>query len=161
MDLRIVSDLSEQQERFCRYIVEGMNQTDAYKAAGYKGAYKSLKDNAARLIANDSVAARIAELRKPLALKAAVTAAWLIEQAQEVLVASKEDRAHAASVAAIKELGVLTGERIETRHNVNQDANEPSDLTRAQLLDIARSGRKGIAAPGNGRGEPDSVHPLH
>jgi phage terminase small subunit len=53
--------LSQQQERFCQAIAEGMNQIDAYKAAGYKGAYKSLKDNAARLIANDSVAARIAE----------------------------------------------------------------------------------------------------
>jgi len=153
--------LSEQQERFCQAIVAGLNQTDAYKAAGYKGAYKSLKDNAARLIANDSVAARIAELRKPIAAKAAVTLAWLIEQAQEVLVAAKSDSAHAASIAAIKELGILSGERIETRHNLNQEANEPSDLSRKDLLDIARAGRKGIAAPGDGRGEPDSVHPLH
>jgi phage terminase small subunit len=153
--------LTEQQERFCQAIVAGMNQTDAYKAAGYKGAYKSMKDNAARLIANDSVAQRIAELRKPIAAKAAVTLAWLIEQAQEVLAAAKSDSAHAASIAAIKELGILSGERVETRHNLNQDTNEPSDLSRADLLDIARAGRKGVAASGDGAGKPDRVHKVH
>lgn len=155
------SGLTEQQERFCQAIVAGMNQTDAYKAAGYKGAYKSLKDNAARLIANDSVARRIAELRKPIADKAAVTLAWLIGQAQEVLAAARADNAHAASIAAIKELGILSGERIETRHNLNQDANEPTDLSRAELLAIARAGSKGAASPGDGAGKPDRVHKVH
>lgn len=153
--------LSEQQERFCRAIVEGMNQTDAYKAAGYKGAYKSMKDNAARLIANDSVAARIAELRKPIAEKASVTLAWLIEQAQEVLEAAKMDRAHAASVSAIKEIGVLTGERVEKRENTNRDVNDTSELSREELLGIARAGRQGTAAPGPRVGNPDQLHKVH
>jgi len=158
MDLRIVNDLSEQQERFCRYIVEGMNQTDAYKAAGYKGAYKSLKDNAARLIANDSVASRIAELRKPVAAKASVTLAWLIEQAKEVLVAAKTDAAHAASIAAIKELGVLSGERVEhsVRTNRNITVNEYSDED--LIAHLASDGSEGAIAEALRAAGSDFIH---
>ena len=157
-----MADLSEQQERFCRAIVEGMNQTDAYKAAGYKCKDDNVaKVNASRLLTNANVCERIAELRKPIAAQTSVTLAWLIQQAQEVLIAAKADASHAASIAAIKELGILSGKRIETRHNLNQDANEPTDLTRAQLLDIARAGRARASASGDGAGKPDSVHPVH
>src|SRR5690606_36422154 len=100
--------------------------------------------NASRLLSNAKIAARIAEMRKPAAQKAQVTLEWLIEQAQEVLEAAKQDASHAAAVAAIKELGVLSGRRIETRHNLNQDANEPTDLSRAELTAIARAGRPGV-----------------
>jgi hypothetical protein len=40
-------------------------------------------------------------------------------------------------------------------------SDDTSELTRAQLLDIARAGRKGAAAKGSGAGKPDSVHPVH
>ena len=157
-----MSDLSEQQERFCRLIVEGFNQRDAYIEAGYKTTTEGATDaNASRLLSNAKIAARIAELRKPIAEKASVTLAWLIEQAQEVLAAAKADSAHTASIAAIKELGILSGERVETRHNLNQDANEPTDLSRAELVAIARTGRAGVVASGDGAGKPDRVHPVH
>jgi phage terminase small subunit len=156
------SALTEQQERFCRFIVEGLNQTDAYKAAGYKAKSDSVAAaNASRLIGNAKIQERLSQIRKPVSARAQVTLEWLIEQAQDILQAAMADSSHAASIAAVKELGILSGARIETRHNLNQDANEPSDLSRAQLLDIARAGRKGIAAPGDGAGKPDSVHPVH
>jgi phage terminase small subunit len=154
--------LSEQQERFCQAIVSGMNQTDAYKAAGYKAKSDSVAAaNASRLIGNAKIQERLSQIRKPVSARAQVTLDWLIEQAQDILRAAMADSSHAASIAAVKELGILSGARIETRHNLNQEANEPSDLSRKDLLDIARAGRARIAAPGDGRGEPDSVHPLH
>lgn len=40
-------------------------------------------------------------------------------------------------------------------------ADDASELTKAQLLNIARAGRTGVAASGDGAGKPDSVHPVH
>lgn len=108
------SDLSEQQERFCQFMVKGHTQRDAYRLAGYKTSTDEATDaNASRLLSNAKVAARIAQLREKGARRAEVTLAWLIEQAQEVLEAAKTDAAHTASIAAIKELGVLSGKRVE------------------------------------------------
>lgn len=151
--------LSEQQERFCQLIIEGHNQRDAYRLAGYKCSTDAAADaNASRLISNAKIADRIAELRAPVAQKAAVTLDWLIEQAKEILIAAREDRAHAASVAALKELGVLSGERVEQRVNTNNDVSDTSELSRADLLRIARAGSARASAPGHGGREPDSVH---
>jgi phage terminase small subunit len=153
-----VSDLSEQQERFCRYIVEGMNQTDAYKAAGYKGAYKSLKDNAARLIAIDSVASRIAELRSKHAAEHDITLAYLVQRAVRILNAAEEDRAHGAAVAALKELGVLSGERVErserTNRNISVDEYSDEDLTAY----LASNGSAGAIAEASRAKGSDPVH---
>jgi len=107
-------DLSDQQERFCQFMVEGKNQRDAYRLAGYKTATDEATDAAAsRLLRNGKIEARIAKLRERGAKRAEVTLEWLITQAQEVLEAAKSDAAHAASIAAIKELGVLSGKRVE------------------------------------------------
>lgn len=154
--------LSEQQERFCQFIAEGMNQTDAYKAAGYKTANDGVAAaNASRLIGNAKIQERLSEIRRPVAIKAEVTLDWLIEQAQEVLMQAKADKSHAASIAAIKELGILSGRRVEKRENTNRDVNDSSELTREELLDLARSGRPRAAEKGSGAGKPDSVHPVH
>lgn len=158
MDLGM-SDLSEQQERFCRLIVQGMNQRDAYKAAGYKTTTDGATDaNASRLLSNAKIDQRIAELRRPIAAEASVTLAWLIEQAREVLVAAKADNAHTAAIAAIKELGILSGERVErserTNRNITVDDLSDSDLSAY----LTGNGREGTVAPSNGAAGPDSVH---
>ncbi|MEL7224467.1 MAG: terminase small subunit [Cyanobacteria bacterium J06576_12] len=140
-----MSKLSEQQEKFCRNIVEGMSQTDAYEAAGYKGDRKSLQDNASRLIGNDRIIARIEQLRKDATEDTEVTLQWLIEQAVGVLSEAREDGSHAASIAAIKELGVLTGERVEKRQNENTN-RDAAEYSRAELLAIAKGGGKGASA---------------
>lgn len=106
--------LSEQQERFCQFMVEGRNQRDAYRLAGYKTATDEATDAAAsRLLSNGKIAQRIAQLRERGAKRAEVTLEWLIDQAREVLEAAKTDAAHTASISAIKELGVLSGKRVE------------------------------------------------
>lgn len=140
--------LSEQQERFCQLIVQGMSQTNAYEAAGYKGSRKSLQDNAARLIGNDRVQSRIAELRANAAQEAQIDLAWLIRECAATYQAAKKDAAYGPAVSALKELGILTGERIEksVRENINRNVDE---FDEAELAAIARSGGAGIAgSPG-------------
>jgi phage terminase small subunit len=141
-----MSKLSEQQEKFCRNIVEGMNQGDAYREAGYKCASdEAAWANASRLISNDKVAIKIAELRGNASERAEVTLQWLIEQAQDVLEAAMTDSSHAAAISAIKELGVLTGERVEKRQNENTN-RDASEYSRAELLAIAKGSSQGASA---------------
>jgi diketogulonate reductase-like aldo/keto reductase len=145
--------LSEQQERFCQLVVSGKNQTEAYKLAGYKGSGKQLGDNASRLIANDRVQARIAELRQTAAEKAQIDLQWLIDKGVAILEAAEKADAYGPAVSALKEVGILTGFRIEKSDRTNRTVEDTSDLTRDELYRIARGGREGTAAPGIGQGQ--------
>ena len=145
---------NQQHELFCQKVAEGMNQTDAYEAAGYKGSRKSLKDNAARLIAIDSIAARIGELRQTAAVEAQIDLAWLIKEAVATYTAAKADKAYGPAVSALKEVGILTGERVEksVRENINRDVDQ---LTEAELAAyLAPTGSAGIAEPKAGAPKP-------
>jgi len=154
-----VTKLNEQQERFCRAIVEGMSGNEAYVEAGYKVSNDATaRANASRLLSNANICERIAELRKPIAAQTSVTLAWLIQQAQEVLVAAKADASHAASIAAIKELGILSGERIEqsirTNRNITVDEYSDEDLTAY----LASNGSAGAIAEASRAKGSDPVH---
>jgi phage terminase small subunit len=61
--------LNIRQERFCEFIADGESQTDAYLKAGFKVDKGVARRNAARLMTNADIAARIAELRKPVTKK--------------------------------------------------------------------------------------------
>lgn len=56
--------LNERQERFCQLVVSGRPHGRAYEEAGYKAKGASADAQAARMIRNDKVKARIAELMK-------------------------------------------------------------------------------------------------
>lgn len=62
--------LTVRQERFCEFVVAGDSQTEAYLKAGYKVPRDDARKHAARMMANDGVKAKIAELRKPQTRKA-------------------------------------------------------------------------------------------
>ena len=157
-----MTKLTEQQERFCRYIIEGLTQTEAYKRAGFKAKTDDVAGaNASRLIGNDRIKARLEELRKPIAAEASVTLAWLVKRAIRILDAAEEDRAHSASVAALKELGILSGERVErserTNRNVTVDDLSDSDLSAYLASD---GGEGAIEAPVR-PSKPDTLHGIH
>ena len=83
--------LSAQQERFCRFIVEGKNQRDAYNAAGYKSGSDAAADaNASRLISNDKIASRIAELRNGAAKRTELTAAYFARRLERMALAAEQ-----------------------------------------------------------------------
>lgn len=54
--------LSHKHERFCQGIAEGMAGVDAYIFAGYECSAAIARNSASRLLANDSIKARVAEL---------------------------------------------------------------------------------------------------
>ncbi len=62
-------------EKFARFIAEGKTQIAAYEDAGYEPHF----ENASRLIRNDKVAARIAELQDAVAEHTTITVALVTE----------------------------------------------------------------------------------
>lgn len=68
--------LTDKQEQFCRNIIEGMSQADAYRNAypNNRMADKTIQENACRLAKKDAVKARIKELRDKLAKPSIMTA---------------------------------------------------------------------------------------
>jgi phage terminase small subunit len=165
-----VTKLSAQQEAFCRYVVEGMNQTEAYFAAGYTGKPESAWANSSRLIGTDKVAARIDELKAEATKKTVLSVAHFANRLERIAAAafrnaitegvdgapdsyaSKEaaDVVRQCSMDAAKLLGLV----IEKRDNTNRTVSDESGLTRDELYAIAVGSSKGVAAPGPGSGKP-------
>ena len=107
-------------ERFAQLLASGKNATDAYEQAGYK------RDagNASHLAGTETITSRVQELttealereRKVQAIvteRCAVTRQSLIEKAQEICAKAIEAGQLSAATAAVKEIGVLSGIRIE------------------------------------------------
>ncbi|MEM8615482.1 MAG: terminase small subunit [Pseudomonadota bacterium] len=148
---------NDQHERFLQELVKGASQKDAYIAAGYKADNeKSVIASASRLLVNDNIKARLAELQGKGAEKAAVTLEWLMEQAKGIMQDAWENGSYAAAVSAVKELGVLSGQRVEKRDTTTRNVTDIADVSRDELLAIASGSR---AAEADGRSErSDSVH---
>jgi phage terminase small subunit len=68
--------LTDKQEQFCKNIIEGMSQADAYRNAypNIRMADKTIQENACRLAKKEAVKARIKELRDALAKPSIMTA---------------------------------------------------------------------------------------
>ena len=107
-------------ERFAQLLASGKTAADAYEEAGYK------RDagNASHLAAAETITSRVQELttealereRKVQAIatkRCAVTRQSLIEKAQEICAKAIEAGQLSAATAAVKEIGVLSGIRIE------------------------------------------------
>lgn len=128
-------------ERFAQELAKGKSQAEAYQSAGYEPS----EPNASRLTRNDKVQARVAELQERAAIKTEVTAASLIEEAEEVRAKALAEGQFAAAIAAIREKGVLAGVRVEKRESTHKaDAKTMSD---DELAIIARAGSAGVIAP--------------
>jgi len=111
----------EQHELFAQALANGASKADAYWQAGYKAkTVESASTAGGRLLKNVEVANRVAELQREAAMKADITREWLLEQGKAILAAAMNDSSHAASVAALKELGVLSGERVEKSDNTQR-----------------------------------------
>jgi hypothetical protein len=107
-------------ERFAQLLASGKNATDAYEAAGYKRSHS----NGPALAKTEEISARVAQINAEAFEQQRVTAAaaaercvitrqGLIAMANELYQQAKEAGQTAAAVAALKEIGVLSGIRIE------------------------------------------------
>lgn len=109
--------LTAKQEAFCQGIADGLGQADAYRAA--YGA-ENMKDStiyphASKLMKNDKVMARIAELRQSVQEKQL----WSREMSVKALVQAYKEGSGSVKVAAVKELNAMHGYNEPAKLNVS------------------------------------------
>ena len=98
---------TSKEEAFCIAIVEGENQSDAYRSAGYKvDSMKSatIHRTAKRMMDKAKISARIAELRMPIMERHKVTVDSLLlelEEARQVALAAETPQTGAAVTATM------------------------------------------------------------
>jgi len=133
-------------ERFAQELAKGKTADEAYQIAGYA----ENRGNATRLKANESVMKRVEELQGPSAKKAEITLARLLDMAEAVYNQALTAGQNAAAIAAVKELGVLSGQRIEKR-----ETGSPGEFDRMSDDELdrfisERAGAAGSSVAGTG-----------
>lgn len=108
--------LTSKQESYCQHLVDGLNQTEAYKAAGYSVDNKlpaTVYQAASRLAANSKVVARIQELRDAVTAVVTEKRAWdqvrFIDEAEINLFQSRQLGHMAPANGALKLIGDAAG----------------------------------------------------
>jgi phage terminase small subunit len=104
--------LTHLQESFCQHIVSGMNQAEAYRAAGYT--WETMAENtvyqaASRLAADSKIAARVDQLRQPVVAKVAWDLERFLGAAESQRLAAVATDQLAAANGALKLIGDATG----------------------------------------------------
>jgi phage terminase small subunit len=108
------------RERFAQFLAQGKTTGDAYELAGYR----RNASNASHMARNEEITNRVTEINSKTlererataavaAERAVITRQGLIEMARDVYVQAKDAGQTSAAVAALKEIGVLSGIRIE------------------------------------------------
>ncbi len=118
-------------EAFAQAFAAGATADEAYAQAGFKAD----RGHASRLASTDNVRARVEEIRARASAKLEITLQYLMEKAEEARKAAMAGGQPSAAVAAIKELGILSGHRVEKRENLARTIDQLSD---AELDAIAR-----------------------
>lgn len=115
--------LTAKQEAFCQGIADGLGQADAYRAAYDAEAMKdsTVYPHASRLMNNDKVKARIAELKAQVAEKQL----WTREMSVKALVRAYNEGNSSAKVAAVKELNSMHGYNEPAKLSVDVRALPP------------------------------------
>jgi phage terminase small subunit len=106
--------LTAKQEKFCQSIADGMNQSDAYRAAYSAG---GMKDATINVKASELMSDGKVELRGALATKALWTREDSVTALRDIAQGS-EARANEI-VAAIKELNAMHGFNAPTKHELD------------------------------------------
>lgn len=127
-------------EAFAQSIASGMTGRDAYRAAGYSTATDGATDvNASRLLRNDKVALRVAELQSDSAEVAVVTAADLSTQLEDIRVkaiAANQMGAAAQAVMGRAKLHGLIIDKAEIKATVQDLSDEELDLRIGEKMSV-------------------------
>lgn len=133
-------------ERFAQELAKGKSATEAQTEAGYS----ANRGNASTLANDQNILKRVAELQERSAIRAEVTAASLIDEAEAVREKALAAGQYAAAIAAIREKGVLAGVRVEKRESTHK--TDPKAMTDDELALIASAGSAGVVAPPTRKG---------
>ena len=109
---------------FARELASGKQPYEAAIAAGYPDSNCAPR-NARRRAARADVKAMVAELRAPVADKLEITLSLLIERADTIYKRAMAAGQFNAANGALKELGVLSGKRVE-----RSERGEPGEFDR-------------------------------
>jgi hypothetical protein len=119
---------------FAREPAAGKKPLDAALAAGYPDSNCAPR-NARRRAARADVKAMVAELRAPVADKLEIALSLLIERADQIFKQAMAAGRFNAAISALKELGVLSGKRIE-----RSERGEPGEFDHMSDEEFARGG---------------------
>jgi phage terminase small subunit len=110
-------NLTPKQEAFAQNIASGMTQADAYRSAYDAGKMKdaTVWHNASKLMANNKVATRVSEIRKPLEDRQL----WTREMSVKALITAYREGAASVKVSAVKELNAMHGFNVPTKIDLN------------------------------------------
>lgn len=139
-------------EKFAQALAKGMNATEAYATAGYKGD----RTAASRLSTNVNVAQRVAELQGRAAKKAEVTLESLLTELEEARVIALAEKQSSAAVSATMGKAKLTGLLIEKREHTGRNGGpiQTVDLTKLSGDELAQL--EHIFGPLAGSGDDDA-----
>ena len=107
--------INPKHERFAIELSQGVSATEAYVIAGYK----PNQPNAARLISNDMVRARVAEIQARSVIRTEITIESLLREAAEIQAAAHADKQYSAATAAFTAKAKLAGLWIDRSENQN------------------------------------------
>lgn len=127
-------------ERFAQLLAEGMSQIDAYAKAGYE----PVRANAARLITNDNVAARVKVLKRRAAQRTVTSVEEIANQLdkdREFARANKNSSAAvSATMAKAKVLGLIVDRK---QHSYDFSSFSDEDLKALEAI-LAKQERNNL-----------------
>lgn len=123
---------NQRHERFAQEIAAGETADTAYEKAGYRRD----RHHAARLATNGHIRVRVAYLQGNAARNAVITLESLLTE--EARVAAMAAGQYSAAIAAIKEIGILSGLRVEKREQRRTVSAE--EISDDELAAIIRAG---------------------
>ena len=136
-------------ERFAQELAKGKTADEAYQNAGYA----ENRGNATRLKANESVAARVAELQSRVAARVELTRADILQMLVDDRKLARESGQSSAAMKAAELLGrELFGMFID-RKEVGKPG-EFANTANAREVEELIAGRLGLARPGDGSPKP-------
>jgi phage terminase small subunit len=116
--------LTPKQEKFVQCIIEGMNQSDAYRSAysTKNMSDKTVWESASRLMNDNKVSARIKELREQIDKKTIMTAQERLEWLTSLIKSAEETTAD--KLKASDQMNKMQGEYIQkVQANVTYEDN--------------------------------------
>lgn len=133
--------LNHRQLKFAELILQGLNQTEAYRTAGYKAQSAEVrKVNASRLLTNANVAAYLADrqlkINKRLEEKTNVTKERIVSEYAKVAFASMADFAKIeGGSVSFTDFSKLTPEQLAAVAEVGETTTKDGGSVRLKLYD--------------------------
>jgi hypothetical protein len=133
--------LTYQQEKFAQGVVKGLTQSDAYRAAYKTGNMKvdTIHQAASRLVADSKVAARLAELRTPVAERVDMSIQAHVSRLANIRDAALEAGDHGPATRAEIAIGQVAGLYIQKLEVTNTTFAKYSAEQKLEMEALLRS----------------------